>query len=120
MFRFFVVILCFGLAIASGAVSYFAHMENAEESVEPVVFDDFELTTALDLVSDPPHENKAVQMTDFFYGKLPIGISLDDNKKDWEEVYIPLFPKGKRLKRFNAVCVIYRTDQLKTLSLIHI
>jgi hypothetical protein len=116
MFRFFLVILCFGLAVGCGAVSYFTHMKNAEEVVEPVVFDDFELVTAKDLITDPPRENKGVQLTDFFYGKLPIGINLDDNKKDWEEVYIPLFPKGKQLKRFNSVCVIYRTDQLKTME----
>lgn len=113
MIRFFAIVLFFGLAIASGAAGYFAHMQEKQKPIEPEVAVEFEPMTAFDLIDDAPREDKAIQLTDFFYGRLPIGISLDDNKKDWEEVYIPLFAKSNRVQRHNAVCVIYRTDELR-------
>lgn len=116
MIRFFAIMLFFGLAIVSGAAGYFSNLETQQEPEEPVAPTEFEPIAAFDLIDNQPSEDKAVRLTDFFFGRLPIGINLDDNKKDWEEVYIPLFARSEQVQSHNSICVIFRTDEFKDLE----
>ncbi len=113
MVRFLAIMLFFGLAIVSGAAGYFANMQKQQEPEEPEVATIFEPMSAIDLIDNTPGEDQAVRLTEFFFGRMPIGINMDDNKRDWEEVYIPLFAKSDKVQKHNSICIIYRTDEFK-------
>lgn len=116
MVRFLAIILFFGLAMASGAAGYFANLndQKASEDVEAPV--EFENISATDLINDAPQEDKALRLTDFHFGRIPVGINLDDSKKDWEETYIPLFPNDGAVQKYNAICVIFQSDELSNIE----
>lgn len=116
MVRFLAIILFFGLAMASGAAGYFANLKDQEVAEDVDVPVEFESVSASDLIHDKPTEDKAIRLTDFFFGRLPVGINLDDTKKDWEETYIPLFANTGEVQKYNAICVIYRTDELRNIE----
>ena len=59
--------------------------QEAEQAEAPI---EFEPIKADDLINDAPPESKAVRVTDFFFGRIPVGINLDDSKKDWKR---PIF-----------------------------
>lgn len=116
MVRLLAILLFFGLAVASGAAGYFTNLKNRQETEQAEAPVEFEAISADDLINDAPKENKAVRVTDFYFGRIPVGINLDDSKKDWEETYIPLFANTGEIQKYNAICVIYRTDEIKSVE----
>lgn len=116
MLRFFAIIICFGLAIASGAAGYFGHLESKQKPVEEPTTVEYQPVAATDLISDTPTEDQAIELSDFFFGHMPIGISIDENPKDWEVAYVPLFPSKDAIQSHNCICVILRTSKISSLE----